>query len=170
MKTAIPSPQSHCSGAQQRMPSKCSRAVATNSVDYKFVLLQSSNSGELQPQSLSRGFRVTDDCKAVRNAQAESTSCCFYFSPFPGNFSWLHPTVLLQRSFGKPFLRIRIPPHKGVSAVLRIVARSNTAFLPVVLCICQDKALWYCIGLYFVQKILVTSEAVSVAQLWFKEW
>lgn len=28
----------------------------------------------------------------------------------------------------------------------------NTTFLMVVLCICQDKAAWYCIDLYFVQK------------------
>lgn len=32
------------------------------------------------------------------------------------------------------------------------VAIHNTTFLTVVLCICQDKAVWYCTDLYFVQK------------------
>lgn len=49
-------------------------------------------------------------------------------------------------------LMIHSPPSQRCISSLRIVAVCNTTFLTVFLQICLDKALWYYINLYFVQK------------------
>lgn len=110
-------PQPRSSAAQLSMWRKYCRGVATSSTDHKFVSLQKQQLGELQPQSLSRDFRVADERTGRRNtpAQGEPTWSCFYFFPFPGSFSRLHPTVLLQGSFGN-----LVSSHDSLSSLIKV--------------------------------------------------
>lgn len=64
----------------------------------------------------------------------------------------------ILQSFFRGFLAILSPFSIYFYSPLKVylqfedVAIHNTTFLTVLLCICQDKAVWYCIDFYFVQK------------------
>lgn len=72
-----------------------------------------------------------------------------------------------------PLLMIYFSPIK-VHLQFENAAIHNTTFLTVVLCICQDKAAWYCIDLYFVQKdsgnIRSCVCSSSLKEWWDKHW
>lgn len=72
-------------------------------------------------------------------SQADSSGCSLQF---------------LFRGLLATFFLLRIYFSSPIKVYLQFenVAIHNTTFLTVVLCICRDKAVWYCIDFYFVQK------------------
>lgn len=150
------SPQSHSYVAQLRMWSRCGRGTET---------AQTTN---LCCCKIARwGAQACSLCRDFRVAEVTLDSAILLFAmhrqnvlnvvSIPPLFQAASFGCILQ-SFFRGFLAIlsllRIYFSSPIKVYLQFenVAIHNTTFLIVVLCICQVKAVWYCIDFCFVQK------------------
>lgn len=144
--------------AQPRTWSGCSRGIATNSAGHKFVSLQKSN---------MRNYTLSLSVRILGWLMITQLSAMLLFVTHRQNLlsavsiaslsKVVSPRCILQSFFRGhletlSLLMLHSPPPQRCISSLRIVAVYNKTFLTAFLRICQDKALWYYIDLYFLQK------------------